>query len=264
MGSKLGIADRIVNLVKLNLEPGGTFIEPFCGGCNVAMNLPQLTYRVKLYDYNKYLISFLKKLQGGYMPPLVPPTREVWDYHRRHLDEDPAITGEYGYLLGFRGAFYTSYCYLNKKDGDNYYLSKRASVLKTIAKIKDYELTQCSYTDIVLPEDKENTLIYCDPPYATSVSNDFYQKGVKHKDVFNHPEFWSWVKARAEEGYKIIVSELTAPEDFVSILDIPYKHIIGGGREFHRHVIERIYVLKGTEGRYKKPRRGIVFGDTNI
>lgn len=255
VGSKREIASKIVRLITLNLKPGGTYIEPFCGGCNVAKNLPPLTYKVKLSDYNKCLISLLQKCQSGYIPPIEPPTKEEYERIRKLKNEEPALAGEYGFLLGFRGAFYCGYCYKDPETGYNYYQAKRTALLDTISKIKEFEISFSNYRDLVLPDDKENTLIYCDIPYKKDRNRMDIYGG--NSSMFSHYEYWNWVREKSKQGHRIITSENTAPEDFISIYDIPHIHQVRGS-ERHQ-VTESIFVLKGTEKNYKTIRAGIEF-----
>lgn len=77
------------------------------------------------------------------------------------------------------------------------------------------EITQMSYKDFKLPKADE-CVIYCDIPY----------KGTKRynhdgeKVEFDYEAFYSWVRDKAKQGYKIYISEYQMPSDFKEILAI--------------------------------------------
>lgn len=60
------------------------------------------------------------------------------------------------------------------------------------------------------------SLVYCDPPY----------RGTKQYDTskgFDHDGFWDWVREKQSEGHTVLVSEYSAPEDFICMWEKKVK-----------------------------------------
>lgn len=235
MGSKRELADIITNIIKNNLKPGGTYIELFCGGCAVAENIAdKLNYKIVANDINLPLIAFYKKGQQGYIPSTTPMDKET--FNRLRDDKDPAIAGEAIYLHSFRG---TRWGYQPQQ-----YKLKLTSYLYTVNKLRQAEFTNLPYDQFPLSNyDPESTFIYNDPPYANARVDGYCREAL----FFSHDKYWQWVREQSDKGYKIMTSEYTAPDDFVSIKDIPFKSKIGtsgknGTDTSYKDTVERLFV----------------------
>ena len=60
----------------------------------------------------------------------------------------------------------------------------------------------CDSLEIEIPS---NSIIYCDPPYASTT---------KYKDDFDHDKFWIWCEQKVKEGHSVYVSEYNAPNNW--------------------------------------------------
>ena len=100
---------------------------------------------------------------------------------------------------------------------------ERLEQLERLERLERLELTSCDYRDVMIPE---CAVIYCDPPYQGTTE---YAEG-----SFNHTEFWQWVREKSIT-YKVYVSEYTAPDDFVSILEFEQKSTLQGGQQKHNN-----------------------------
>lgn len=247
VGSKRKLAPIITKVITQNLPKGGTYLEPFCGGCAIAEALPQQTYNMVLSDINPYLIALFQLSQQGWIPPSAPESKDKWLYHAKtHPDENKGLTGYFKFLYGFRGSS-LGYCV---PDGDtSYYTAKRTSYLNTINTLKQATFLHRSYKDITLQELDPNTiLIYCDPPYQ-----DTRQDAYNGLTNFNHNLFWEWVRQNSKQGYKILTSECQAPDDFISIKAIPYKHILAGA--YNKERTEHLFIHKDSKHLWKTEQR---------
>lgn len=241
VGSKRKLATAIVKIITENLKQGGDFIDMFCGGCSVSEALTTRNHKIYCNDGNPYLIALYKKGQGGWTPDLTPYSREFVNKHRTDKS-DLALTGECTFLYGFRGSVF-GYSVMDE-DGNNYYLRKRTSFLKTINSLKQATFSDYQYQDYPIHNhDPENTLIYCDPPYLNTRIDGY---GLK---TFDHNRFWNWVKQVSEQGYRVLVSELSAPQGFISIRDFPYKHYLRG--DSIKSLTERLFVLESQLYKWK-------------
>ena len=88
----------------------------------------------------------------------------------------------------------------------NYILEAYKNITRQAEKIKDVEFVYSDYKNLNIPS---NSLIYCDPPYASATK---YTTG-----DFNHDEFWQWCREKHKEGHLVFVSEYNAPNDFECI-----------------------------------------------
>lgn len=106
MGSKAKITDYIVPVIQSHIAVSGsrTYIEPFCGGCNVIDKI-KANNRIAA-DKNEYLIALFKHLQsGGKLPDAVP--KEEYDRVRADKESFPAwYVGAVGFLASFNGRFF--------------------------------------------------------------------------------------------------------------------------------------------------------------
>ena len=104
-----------------------------------------------------------------------------------------------------------------------------------------------SYLELEIPE---NSLIYCDPPYANTC---------RYKDDFNHDIFWDWCRAQTKSGHTVFISEYYAPNDFVCVKEIQHKTILDKNSQYPR--IEKLFRYKPdayTEGSTENYWRGFV------
>ena len=118
-----------------------------------------------------------------------------------------AETGYIGFALSFGGKFFGGYrrdvagtkgCLDNMETQ-----SRRAyeSMLKQIKALIGTQFKSGLYQDLEIPE---NSIIYCDPPYAGTTK---YATG-----GFDHVAFWKWCDEQVEAGHTVFVSEYTAPD----------------------------------------------------
>ena len=88
--------------------------------------------------------------------------------------------------------------------------------LQSLENLSDIlETSQMSYKDFKLPKADE-CVIYCDIPYKGT-------QGYNHdgeKLEFDYEAFYSWVRDKAKDGYKIYISEYQMPSDFTEVLTI--------------------------------------------
>lgn len=99
MGSKSRIAKDIVSIIQKYLDDYkiDTYIEPFCGGCNVIDKI-QCNTRIAS-DVNKYLIELLiNRNQVSDLPEIV--TKELYDECRKAYYGDDFSKYEQWYIAG--------------------------------------------------------------------------------------------------------------------------------------------------------------------
>ena len=77
----------------------------------------------------------------------------------------------------------------------------------------------CSYQDLEIPE---KSLIYCDPPYRGTTG---YKMG------FDSGAFWQWCRDKAAEGHTVLISEYSAPADFICLLEIEHFTTVNSNKD---------------------------------
>lgn len=208
MGSKSAIAKHILPIITKNRKPNQYYVEPFVGGCNSIDKA--LGNRIGS-DINRYLIAFWKKVQSGWIPPKFISREHYSDVRESYNNGDSNYPDYYKGCIGFNGSYggrffdggYAGITRTKLNTERNYPLEAFKNVYEQIPRIQGIEFYACSYEDLPIPE---NSIIYCDPPYAETK---------KYKTVqFDYPKFWDWCREKSIEGHTVFVSEYNAPSDF--------------------------------------------------
>lgn len=213
MGSKSRIKKFIVPIIQEEIIRNNikTYIEPFCGGCNV---IDDIVCENKIArDLSLPLIELLKYIQNdGELPTEVP--KDLYDDVRNNKNNNkyPSwYTGAIGFLASYNGRYFDGgYAKtIVSKTGKvrNYYNEAKRNLENQRDKLKGIVFEQGSYEELDI--DIGSTLIYCDIPYKNT-------KQYSTSKNFNHDNFWSWVREMSKNNI-VIVSEEEAPEDFTCI-----------------------------------------------
>jgi DNA adenine methylase len=204
MGSKRRIAKEILPIILAGRTSEQVYVEPFCGGCNLIDKVPQEAGRVA-NDIHVPLISLLKALQEGWMPPEVVNEQE-YRAARKLEDTDP-LKGFIGFCSSYSGKWFGGFARGNNANGipRNYTKEAYNNLLTQLPNLLGITFTSGSYFELVLPK---TSLIYCDPPYKGTTG---------YKDKFKHEEFYEWCLSKHKEGHKVFISEYFMPEPFVEV-----------------------------------------------
>lgn len=95
-----------------------------------------------------------------------------------------------------------------------------------------FVLQNKEYNKLCIPP---QSIVYCDPPYFGTTD---------YKDKFDHSIFWDWVRALANDGHKVYVSEYQAPNDFKCIWSKEIKSSLSanGKTGGSKRSVERLFV----------------------
>ncbi len=205
-GGKQRISKALSEVLNNYLSEGQTFVDMFCGSCNITSKIKAVN--IIANDRHYYLISMWTSLQSGWLPP---DTISKAQYDAIKLNTNPAeshLRGFVGFGCSFSGKWFGGYA----KSGDrNYCLNAKNSVLLKSSKLGAVKFTNHDYKEVELPE---NSLIYCDIPYRNTTPYCKSEVG-----VFDHEEFYSWVKDKIREGHSVYVSEYlqNVPDDAIVV-----------------------------------------------
>ena len=207
MGSKRRIAKYILPIILKDRKPNQWYVEPFVGGANMIDKVDGNRIGA---DANKYCIEALKIIRDDV---LRLPEDESWfnenDYKRIKTDEqDIGLKGYAGFALSYGGKWFGGWCRGKTNNGKKRdYVNEAYKNAERQSKfLQGVKLINCSYDELYLNND--NSIIYCDPPYANTT---------KYKDDFDHIKFWQWCREMSDRGHKVFISEYSAPDDFICL-----------------------------------------------
>lgn len=244
MGSKSRIAKYIVPIIQSYIDENNmtTYFEPFCGGCNVIDKI--ICNRRIAFDYNKYLIALLKRVQSN-EPLLDNVSKELYDSVRNSLKDDynfypDWMIGNVGFLASYNGRWfdggYAKACYENTKNGQryrDYYREAKDNLLKQSPQLTDI-IFKCVDYSLVHPK---NSVIYCDPPYQNTTQ---YANAIH----FDYEKFWNIMREWSKNNI-VIISELNAPDDFECIWEREVSRSINANDK--SRAVEKLFIHKKVE-----------------
>lgn len=240
MGSKSRIAKDIVPIIQEKIDKNRitTYIEPFCGGCNI---IDKIKCEKKIAsDNHKYLIEMFKNLNLiQTLPNFISKeeysnVRECFNSHQ-DLYEDWYI-GAVGFLASYNGRFfdggYAGIVHTKSGTTRNYYDEAKRNLLEQIQNLQNIKFQYGDYKDLY--NTQTNCLIYCDPPY----------QGVKQYGTsknFDYDKFWQWCKEMSKNNI-ILVSEHNAPNE----LDCIWEHKVIRTMDNNKRVkaTEKLFIYK--------------------
>jgi len=214
-GSKNRHGKEILDVIKGDCDyySYDNWVEPFVGGANM---IDKVNGMVRYgYDKNEYVIELLKYVQtGGDLPDYIDELQYKFVKDNKHLHEK-WLVGFVGVCCSFSckwfGGFARNVSRANpeaetlNKTTHNYCAESKRNLLKQRENILTVDFSYSDYRDIIIPD---NSIVYCDPPYAGTT---------KYKDDFDSKEFWGWCDKLTENGTKVYVSEYNAPENWKCI-----------------------------------------------
>lgn len=239
MGSKSKIVNSILPIIQQRIEDYNikTYIEPFCGGCNV---IDKVVCNNKIAsDNHKYLIQMFKNLDKIYtLPDFITKEHysEVRDCYNNNLHtfEDWYI-GAIGFLASYNGRFFDGgYAGLvNTKAGTtrNYYDEAKRNLEEQIPRLKSIEFKNVDYKYFT---DFKDCVFYLDPPYKNKKQ---YGSSVK----FDHNEFWNWCRHMSEKNV-VLISEQEATPDFECIWQQEVKRTIDNNKRVK--AVEKLFEIR--------------------
>ena len=227
MGSKTRYAKEIIKAIKqnCNFSEYEFWVEPFVGGANMIDKI--VGNRIG-NDSHEFLIALLVALRDGYVPPTYISKELYHAVKSKPQEYSKELVGFVGFLCSFGGKWWGGYA-SNKKE-DNYAERGSRCLVKQAKNLDGIVFKSGSYLELEIPE---NSLIYCDPPYANTC---------RYKDDFNHDIFWDWCRTQTKSGHTVFISEYHAPNDFVCVKEIQHKTILDKNSQYPR--IEKLFRYK--------------------
>ena len=193
-------------------------------------------------DSNNYLIAMWRLLLGGYEFPQ-EISKQVYDFWRNKFNKrgfegngdtiEEAMIGWIGFIGSFNGRFFDGGYSNDKKIKEHI-----NNILKQVESLKDVEFYCANYDSL---EIQSNSIICCDPPYANT-------KQYSTSKSFNHEEFWIWCRYKTKQGHDVLISEYTAPHDFVPIWEMKLTNSMHQTNTYKP--IEKLFVHESIADKY--------------
>jgi DNA adenine methylase len=199
MGSKNRYAKELLPIILKDRKFNQWYVEPFCGGCNMIDKVNGNNRIAN--DIQFYLIEMFKALQNNWQPPDFVSEEMWYDVKKNKEEYLPALVGFIGFGCSFSGKWFGGYARGNQNNGNprNYCMESKKNVLNQVNKLKEVQFFNVNYWELKIPD---NSIIYCDPPYANTE---------KYKDGFDTDKFWNWCEQKVKENHIVFVSEYSAP-----------------------------------------------------
>jgi DNA adenine methylase len=207
-GGKQRISKPLAKYINSQLKPNQTFIDLFCGSCNVISKIDNKRTRIA-NDIHPELIAMWEAVQSG--AELPNNILEEQYYYIKKYGES-WLRGFVGFGCSFAGKWWGGYA--RGGEDRNYCMNAKNSTLKKISTMQDVVFTNHGYKEFGIFENSylRKSFIYCDIPYKDSTG---YSMG-----DFNHDSFYQWAyKVKQKYEASIYVSEyLQNVPDFGNVI----------------------------------------------
>lgn len=172
----------------------------------------------------------LKGVQDGYELPDTVSEIE-YKYVKEHKDEDKILAGFVGFACSFGGRFFEGYA-RSHKTTRNYAKEGKIALLRDNEYLKKVKFLCMDYKDVLLPD---GCIVYADPPY--------YGTKQYNNRKFDTNRFWEYAR-EVSKTHLIFISELSAPEDFVSIWQKPITRTLDRNKNNQFKATENLFIHK--------------------
>ena len=185
------------------------YAEPFSGMGRVGIKVMEddknkVFKKYYFTDVNPTISVLFKALKKGWLPKLENITQEKWESYKKN--KKPSAQKSFvGYTLGFGGQYFGGKNIRTEKrshGGKNFAVNYMKSKKKYLKELQPYfKSSKFSYKEkSVFDLDFKDTIIYCDPPYVSTV---FRAKKIWNKEKEN--KFWNTIKKWLEPSKNNIV-----------------------------------------------------------
>lgn len=247
-GSKRGLMKNLKALIERNLDECQAYIEPFGGGMN---SFAAINHNNKIaMDINPHVIAMWKAIQNKTFK--IPERVTETEYKAMREDcltnggkYDSALLGYVGNACSNGCGWWNGYAHFNPNRNEDHIAEARRGLLKHINSFIGLDSCTFVHGDYRTLEYPKNSFIYCDPPYAST-------KGY-NKNGFDNELFWEWCRGMCDKGHKIMVSEYSAPSDFVCVWEKAKKDGMGTTKTgvAQNVKVERVFVHKSQLRKFK-------------
>jgi DNA adenine methylase len=235
-GGKARIASQISEILIRQADgPDAptTYVEPFLGSAAVFSRVAPHYQRAIGADAQEDLVHLWQAARLGWVPP-EELTRELYE-QLRHA-EPSALRAFAGFPCSFGGKWFGGYARDPKSDR-NFARTASRSIVRRARGLADATILHADYrqlVDLVGP----GTLVYADPPYAGTLA-------YAGAGSFDSEEFWATMRDWDDHGALVLVSEYTAPADWVEVWSVD-RHVSTARDNSGKRATDRLFALPAT------------------
>lgn len=195
LGGKARFADRMSKVINDILLPDQTFVDLFCGSCNIVSKIDPNRLRLA-NDKHYHLIQMWTALQCGCVELPDRVSRE--EFYEIKANGEAWLQGFVGFACTFSGKWWGGYAFSVTGKQRNYCDESKRATLRKMSTMRDVPFYNLDYRDVPYPE---NSLLYCDIPYKSAGAP---YGGVGH---FDHNAFYQWAEEQISLGYTVLANE---------------------------------------------------------
>jgi len=254
LGGKARQASYLVEVLNRATFDDFDYVEPFCGYCHVLRRVCSKK-SLSASDCHPLLLRLLRAVQAGAALPSHISRERYQELRGCGVDSLERAVACFGFSFNGRawGGYTSSYTRPSGKVDDiwqgrcRYYARLRGSAGFARASLResDYRDAIRGSAASVTPQ---TTLIYLDPPYAQT-------SGYDGTPAFDSVALWATAREWSLRGAVVLVSEYSAPADFVSVASgVKASSFSGGDRQTRRK--ERLFAHRSCVGRLGSARGG--------
>ena len=231
MGSKARFAKDLLPIILKDRMLNQAYLEPFSGG----MNMIDKVHGIRIAnDQHQELMGMWQALVYENWDPPQSLSEAEYKHIKYNQDQYPKHLVGYVGFNSFGGKWFAGYR-RDKEGKRDYWGEHYRNITKQVPKLEGIILSCKSYTALEIPK---QSIIYCDPPYASTT---------KYRDDFEHAQFWDWCRQQSKAGHQVFISEYKAPEDFNCIWEKDAKTTFSWHAEnlAPKVAMERLFVFGG-------------------
>tara|TARA_R110002111_G_scaffold261012_1_gene333226 strand:+ start:342 stop:1037 length:696 start_codon:yes stop_codon:yes gene_type:complete len=231
MGSKARFAKDLLPIILKDRQPNQVYLEPFAGGMNMIDKVEGI--RIANDQHQELMAMWQALINDNWNPPELV-SEEDYKHIKYNQDQYPKHLVGYVGFNSFGGKWFAGYR-RDKEGKRDYWGEHYRNITKQVPKLEGLQLSCKSYLELEIPK---NSIIYCDPPYASTT---------KYRDGFDHDQFWEWCRQQSKDGHQVFISEYNAPDDFKCIWEKDAKTTFSWHAEnlSTKVALERLFVFEG-------------------
>ena len=231
MGSKARFAKDLLPIILKDRKPKQAYLEPFAGGMNMIDKVEGI--RIANDQHQELMAMWQALIYDNWDPPQLV-SEDEYKHIKYNQDQYPKYLVGYVGFNSFGGKWFAGYR-RDKEGKRDYWGEHYRNITKQVPKLEGVQLSCKSYLDLDIPK---NSIIYCDPPYASTT---------KYRDGFDHDQFWEWCRQQSKDGHQVFISEYNAPDDFKCIWEKDAKTTFSWHAEnlSTKVALERLFVFEG-------------------
>jgi DNA adenine methylase len=228
MGSKARFAKDLLPIILKDRQPNQAYLEPFAGGMNMIDKVDGI--RIANDQHQELMAMWQALIYENWDPPQ-SVSEDEYKHIKYNQGQYPKHLVAYVGFNSFGGKWFAGYR-RDKQGKRDYWSEHYRNITKQVPNLDGVQLSCMSYTELEIPT---NSIIYCDPPYASTT---------KYRDTFDHDQFWDWCRQQSKAGHQVFISEYNAPEDFTCIWEKGAKTTFSWHAEnlSTKESVERLFV----------------------